>query len=407
MTIDPNLAYLRRGKPRKNSPAVRALTTESPKTILLVAVDFPPVSGGISIFIYNLWRYFPQNRVIILAPFHGEAADFDNKQTIKVYRTAKPRDKSVFGKILTTIDLFFASRKIIREEKLHEIHCLHLVTTGIIGYLFRLAKKINYNVYVFGAEFSKYKKLNRLQKKILNNARIIIVISEFCKHKIREIGTKNGNLIKITPGVDLESFRPKLDYNKILNRYNLHGKKIIFTVSRLAPNKGLDTAIKTLPLVLEKVPNAVYLVGGEGPCKTDLKNLVNQMNLQDRVIFCGFIPDEELPLYYNVCDVFLLLTREIRSKGNVEGFGMVLIEAGACGKPVVGGRAGGTAEAIDHGITGYLVDPLNLQEASRALIELLSEERLAKEMGLAARRRAEKDFCFRKKSAELWGAISA
>jgi phosphatidylinositol alpha-1,6-mannosyltransferase len=375
--------------------------------MLLVAVDFPPVSGGISIFIYNLWRYFPRNRVIILAPFHEDAADFDRKQTIRIHRTERPRSKSVFGKILTTIDLFFASRKIIREENLREIHCLHLVSTAIIGYTFQLIKGIDYRLYVFGAEFGKYRKLNRFQKKILDHAKSIIIISEFCKHKIRNIGSKNGNLIKITPGVDIEKFRPKLDYQEIVDRYDIHGKKVIFTVSRLAPNKGLDTAIRALPLVLEKVPNAVYLVGGEGPCKEDLQDLVSEMNLQDKVIFCGFIPDEELPLYYNVCDVFLLLTREIKGKGNVEGFGMVLIEAGACGKPVVGGRAGGTPEAIDHGITGYLVDPLDLQEASRALIKLLSEERLAEAMGTAARRRAEKHFCFRKKSAELWREICA
>lgn len=89
-----------------------------------------------------------------------------------------------------------------------------------------------------------------------------------------------------------------------------------------------------LPEVLRKIPTAVYIIGGTGPCDKELKELASQMNLKDKVIFTGFIPDEELPLHYNLCDVSLLLTREIKGKGNVEGFGMVFIEANACGKHI-------------------------------------------------------------------------
>jgi len=138
----------------------------------------------------------------------------------------------------------------------------------------------------------------------------------------------------------------------------------------------------------------------------ELKALAKALNLQDRVIFVGFIPDDDLPRYYELCDVFLLLTREIKERGNVEGFGMVFIEANACGKAVVGGKAGGTPEAIVDGKTGFLVDPLNLSEISERLIQLLANEDLAKRLGDEGRKRAEREFSWPKKSQEFWEAIS-
>jgi len=382
-----------------------SVTAQPSEKILLLAIDFPPVSGGISVFIYNLWRYFPKDRIVVLAPFNYAGPNFDEKQDFKVYRTKKARTNSVAGKILTILDLMFATRNIIKKENVRELHCLHLVSLGIIGYLCKLLTKIQYYTYVFGAEFSIYKKTNWLQKIILNKAKGIIVISEFSKNRILEMSLKNRNIIKIVPGVDSERFVPKLDSKPFIKKHNLDGNKVILTVSRLASNKGCDTGIKVLPLVLKKVPNAVYVIGGKGPDEEKLKELVSKMSLKDKVIFTGYISDEELPFYYNLCDVFLLLTRELEDKGNVEGFGMVFIEAAACKKPVVGGRTGGTPEAVVDGTTGYLVDPLNLEEISETLIKLLTNESLARKMAQEGGRRAREDFRWQERSKELWEAI--
>ena len=285
------------------------------------------------------------------------------------------------------------------------MHCLHLASLGIIGYLHRLFNRIEYYTYVFGAEFTINKNLNLIQKIVLNKSKGIIVISEFSKSLLIKMGVKNNNIIKAAPGVDSEKFSPKLNYTEIIDKYNLDDKKVILTVSRLAPNKGCDTAIEVLPLILKEIPNAVYIIGGTGPSEEELKELVVKMDLEDKVIFTGYIPDEELSSYYNLSDAFLLLTREIKDKGNVEGFGMVFIEAGACETPVVGGRTGGTPEAIVDGITGYLVDPLDLEEISEALIKLLTNESRARKMGIEGRKRARKEFRWPQRAKELWGAI--
>lgn len=384
-----------------------AVTSQPPEKILLVAIDFPPVSGGISVFIYNLWRHFPKDEIVVLAAFHNEGPDFDEKQNLRVYRTKKARANSVGGKILTILDLMFATRNIIKKENVRELHCLHLVSLGIIGYLYKLFKGIEYYTYVFGAEFSTHNKSKWLQKIILNKAKGIIVISGFSLKRLLRTGIQNRNIIKIIPGVDSEKFFPKLNNRKFIDKHNLNGKKVILTVARLASNKGCDIGIKVLPLVLKKVPNTVYVIGGKGPNETELKELASKMNLDDKVIFTGYIPDEELPFYYNLCDVFMLLTREIKNKGNVEGFGMVFIEAAACGKPVVAGRTGGAPEAVVDSTTGYLVDPLDLEEISEALIKLLTDEGLAMKMAQEGRRRAREEFRWQERAKELWEAIGA
>ncbi|UCC40941.1 MAG: glycosyltransferase family 4 protein, partial [Candidatus Aminicenantes bacterium] len=355
--------------------------SDKPKKILLIAVDFPPVSGGISISIYNFWRYFPSDRIVVLAPFHKGGRSFDIKQNFTIYRTKKQRGNSLTGKMRTVFDLFLETKRVIKKEQIKGIHCLHLNSTALIGYFLKIFRGIDYSVYIFGAEFAKHKGLKWLQKILLNKAKRLIVISEFAKDVVIREGVRNRRFIKASPGVDLKKFQPGLDCQEIVNRYQLQGKKVIFTVSRLAPNKGFDTALKALPVVLRRMPGVVYVIGGEGPCGMELKALAKSLNLQDRVIFVGFIPDDDLPRYYELCDVFLLLTREIKEKGNVEGFGMVFIEANACGKAVVGGKAGGTPEAIVDGKTEFLVDPLNLSEISEKLIQLLANEDLAKRLG--------------------------
>lgn len=374
--------------------------------MFLIAVDFPPVHGGISSYAYNSWRYLPSDEILVLAPFHKRARRFDKNQRFMIYRTKRDRGDSFIGKMLTVFDLFLESIKILKKEAVREVYCLHVNSTGLIGYFLKIARGIDYSVYIFGAEFAKHKSLKWLHRLLLNKAKTLIVISEFAKDVVIREGIRNRRFIKASPGVDLKKFQPGLDCQEIANRYQLQGKKVIFTVSRLARNKGFDTAIKALKGVLRRMPGVVYVIGGEGPCEMELKALAKSLNLQDKVIFVGFIPDDDLPKYYELCDVFLLLTREIKEKGNVEGFGMVFIEANACGKAVVGGKAGGTPEAVVEGKTGFLVDPLNLSEISEKLIQLLADEDLAKRLGDEGRKRAEREFSWPKKSKEFWKAIS-
>ena len=159
--------------------------------------------------------------------------------------------------------------------------------------------------------------------------------------------------------------------------------------------KGHRNIVQALPKVLEKVPEAVYLIVGEGTEEDELRQLARHCGVEHQVIFAGSVSPEELPLYYNTGDVFIMTSREIEEEGDFEGFGIVFLEANACGKPVIGGNSGGVKDAIVEGETGLLIDPLNPAKIAAALIRLLTEKSLAGRLGKKGRERVEKELSWR------------
>jgi phosphatidylinositol alpha-1,6-mannosyltransferase len=163
---------------------------------------------------------------------------------------------------------------------------------------------------------------------------------------------------------------------------------VILTVGRLVERKGHDIVIRALPAIVERVPTARYLIVGNGPNETALRQLVRDVGLDpEQVRFCGRIPAEQLAAYYSLCDAFVMPNREVGA--DTEGFGIVFIEAGACRKPCVGGQSGGAGDAIIDGETGILVDPTSPSAVARATISLLTDSQLSARLGGAARSRIE------------------
>jgi phosphatidylinositol alpha-1,6-mannosyltransferase len=158
--------------------------------------------------------------------------------------------------------------------------------------------------------------------------------------------------------------------------------------------------IRALPKILTEVSNAIYLVGGRGPYEKDLKQLVTDLNLEKFVRFLGFVPQEKLSGLYSISDLFVMINRETLRDSH-EGFGMVFTEASAAGKPVIGGRSGGTADSILEGVTGYRVDPLNIDEVASCIIKILKDEQLRKTLGRNGRKWVEKSFDWSEKSKQL------
>jgi phosphatidylinositol alpha-1,6-mannosyltransferase len=146
--------------------------------------------------------------------------------------------------------------------------------------------------------------------------------------------------------------------------------------------------LRALPSVLERVPDAVYLIVGSGPYRAELERLARELDLASNVVFAGFVPDEELPSYYRAADVVAVPSREVVESVPIEGFGIVYVEAGACGVPVVGGRDGGTDESIDDGVTGFRIDPRDETALADAVVRLLGDRDLARRFGRAGRDRA-------------------
>ncbi len=252
-------------------------------------------------------------------------------------------------------------------------------------------------VYALEITDRRFMPLTRL---ILRNADKIITISDYTKNILRTLGIDDIRIEIIHPPISngfFASINSKvISREYIRNRYSLSDGKIILTVARLTElqrYKGIDMVIKALSIVKRRYGDFYYIICGRGELKEFYLKLAVEYGLGDKVIITT-VSDEDLPLLYMACDLFIMPSREEQSPKGVlaEGFGIVFLEANACGKPVIGGRSGGIPDAVLDGETGILVDPKNVDEIANAIIKLLTDEELAEEMGRKGRERVLREF---------------
>lgn len=223
---------------------------------------------------------------------------------------------------------------------------------------------IRYAVMTYGIDVWD---LNNKKKKFLSKALYIITISRFTEEKITQQSTDVDNFFILPPSIDGDGFYPKEKRQDLIEKYGLKNKKIILTVARLSENegyKGYDMVIESLPRVIERIPNTSYLLVGEGDDRLRLEKLVREKGLEDVVVFCGRVGDD-LVDYYNLCDVFVMPSKK-------EGFGIVFLEALACGKPVIVGSQDASREAIQEEL-GTLINPDNMEEVADTIISVLNK----------------------------------
>ena len=191
---------------------------------------------------------------------------------------------------------------------------------------------------------------------------------------------------------------------KLIKKYNLEDKFIFLTVARLDERKGHDSVIKAMATLKNRYSHLIYIITGKGREEEKLKKLTEEYDLLNRVIFTGYIPDEELVDYYNLCDVFILPNRETKLsslKGDYEGFGIVFLEASACGKAIIAGKSGGVGDAVKDKETGLLIDPYSVGELIEAMELLINNKEMRKKLGENGRRRVENLFSLEKLRKDL------
>lgn len=381
------------------------------KILFIANVFFPHVGGSSRIYYEICSRLLPDEVCVYtqkrLAWEEEEVAgwrEFDRKQKYKTYRVRRLRSRiikdnrgrGIFHSLIRLVFLdlplmcyvFTAFSCIIFKEKIRII-CLenpdYLGWIALIGkYIFR--KKIIF--YLHGEELTAHTGAKAEKKRFyyLKKADKLIANSEFTK-RILDRNNLGDKTVIIRPGVSIELRQNEQAKSDIYKKYGLRGKKVLLSIARLEEYKGIDNILRAMTLVLRRIPDAVYLIGGCGMEEESLKNLAKELRLGDSAIFLGQVSTEDLPVYYGLCDVFILANRQT-SEGVVDGFGMVFIEAGSFGKPVIGGNAGGVPEAILDGQTGILVNGEDVDGIAGAILRLLEKPELAKKLGENGRQRA-------------------
>lgn len=357
--------------------------------MLFITDKFPPVEGGSRIYYYNLCVNYPHEEVVVFTKKVDGYKDFDKKQKMKIIRKGHPLDNWKYYQIPRMFLTFLWTIYLIFRENIGVIHCGDFMPAGIIGYLSKKLFNKPYIYYVHEGDywyFERFRYQPKLLKLILSNAdQIVAACTNAVKGTQQFLNVGSDKITLITPGVDYENFKPSDLNTDLIREYSLEQKKVILTVGRLVDGrKGHEMIIRALPKILEKVPNAIYLIAGRGPYENYLTQLVKELKIDNYVKFLGYVPSDVLPSIYGICDIFAMICRETPEMG-VEGFGMVFTEASAAGKPVIGGRCGGTEDSIMDGVTGYRVDPDNLDEVTSRIIQLLIDDNLKEVMGARGR----------------------
>lgn len=347
--------------------------------LVLFSYDFPPSNGGIARLCQEIavgqQSYFEE--VIVLTRKKVGKNNPYNSNKVRIVELPEERIKC-------EIVAFNYLRKLKNKEK-YAILCGVWHPEASISILSGFK-----NVYILGhgteflsgtSKFRKFIWLSIYAKWILGKAKLNIANSNYTNLLIEKINPKA--IVQTLPlGVNVDFFKP----NKLKDSNNDVLK--IASVSRILQFKGYDFIAKTIAKLPSECKDKLYWnIGGTGPYLNDLKVLVKDLNIENNVTFHGFIPDEELPSFYNSNDIFVLCTREKSNSTSVEGFGLVFLEAQSCGIPVIGVRSGGIPDAIEEGNGGWLIEQDNEQMLANLLIDLIKNKELVLQEGLKARKR--------------------
>ena len=335
-------------------------------------------------------RYPHRSLVISTGSYEGSAAsDARFPQIIDRIGIRATRLRTIQGLALWT----WRAGRLAREWRPSFTWCAELKPAAYPARWLAARHGVPYGVIVYGTELllidakirrSRFKR--RTAGGILGKAAVIVAISRWTAQLARDVlGALDLTIpIETVPlGTTPSHFRPGVDASAVRAKYGLNGGPWLLTVARLEWHKGIDTMMKALPAVRAAHPAARYAVAGVGDRLPQLELLKQQLNLGDAVRFLGAVSDDELPALYNAADLYVGASR--RHDLLVEGFGISLVEASACGLAVVGGRAGGVPDAVRDGETGILVDPDDPAAVAAGVNELLANPDQRKQLGTAGR----------------------
>jgi phosphatidylinositol alpha-1,6-mannosyltransferase len=354
---------------------------------LLVTNDFPPKIGGIQSYLYELWRRLPPEEVTVLTTAYQGADSFDAGQSFRIVRSKSP--------VLLPHPRLGAQIKTLARE----------VSAGLVVFdpafpLGLIAPRLglDYAVVVHGSEVTipgRVPVTRPLLGEVLSAARLVIAAGEYPAAEARN-AARGGTpaIVVIPPGVDTEIFHPLSQAEKSIARERLGLPAeglLVASVSRLVPRKGMDVLIEAVGLLKASMPDICLAVAGEGRELQSLQAVARRSGVG--VHFLGRVSEEDKALLNGAADVWAMLCRDRMSGLLQEGFGIVFMEAAACGVPQVAGDSGGAGDAVADGETGYVVrNPADPAAAAAALRRLLDSAKLRNRLGRAARQRAVDEF---------------
>lgn len=363
---------------------------------LIVTNDFPPRPGGIQAFLHNMALRLDPERLVVYASTWKRTregveatAAFDAEQPFTVVR-----DRTTM--LLPTPRVTRRAVGLLREHGCTSVWFGAAAPLGLMAPALRRAgaERVVATTHGHEAGWAQLPAARQLLRRIGQSTDTMTYLGAYTRTRIAAALTPEAasRMVQLPPGVDEKTFHPGSGGDEVRARLGLTDRPVVVCVSRLVPRKGQDTLIRAMPAILAAEPDAVLLIVGGGPYEKDLRDLARQTGVADSVRFTGSVPWEELPAHYGAGDVFAMPCRTRRGGLDVEGLGIVYLEASATGLPVVAGDSGGAPDAVLDGETGWVVPGGSPDQAADRIVTLLGDAELRRRMGERGRRWVEEKW---------------
>jgi len=355
---------------------------------LLFTLEYPPFRGGVANYYENLTKHWPDQPLLVL----------HNNDHLLI------SDKLPILKWLPAITALWRA---VKKEKIDYVLVGHILPLGTATWLLSKILNLKYSVFIHGTDLNMAVERPRrrwLAKRILLSSENIICNSSYAARLCESFIGANEKIKTVNPGIEPRAKnRPELE-TQLKNKYHLEHKIILLTVGRLVTRKGVDKVLESMPVILQHVPNLIYIIIGAGPELETLKLQINDYLLNKSAIIITDATDEERNSWYDLCDIFIVAGRQIGS--DVEGFGIVYLEAGLHGKPVIAGDSGGVHDAVEDNLNGLLIDATDTAAIARVVSGLAQDESLRHQLGEQGRERAINRFDWAKQVEKIYKTIS-
>jgi phosphatidylinositol alpha-1,6-mannosyltransferase len=366
--------------------------------VLVVTNDFPPRPGGIQTFVHELLRRLPADDIVVYASKWRGWEEFDAAQSFEVIREDT-------GVLLPTPAVARRAAALLAERGCTGVLFGAAAPLGLMAPRLRAAGAERIVALTHGHEagWAGVPGPRQVLRRIGDGVDTMTYLGEYTRSRIAAALSPEAaaRMVRLTPGVDSAVFTPQADGAAIRQRHRLGQRPVVVCVSRLMPRKGQDTLIAALPQIREQVPDAALLLVGGGPYRKTLQRMAVESGVGPEVIFTGSVPFAELPAHYAAGDVFAMPCRTRNAGLDVEGLGIVFLEASATGLPVIAGNSGGAPDAVRQGETGYLVDGRDRSAVATSVGRLAADPDHAATLGRAGRRWVQQEWSWQGQATAL------